>query len=102
MRSLRRKNNELVEINKWYKILFNEDIWLVQVYSYDITTMLLTHKGDCYVLDDEGDITNTYTPRNGVYHEWGNLYQLGSNITRVGRSELKSILLKSGVKRSYI
>jgi hypothetical protein len=100
MRSLRCKNNELVEINKWYKILFNEDIWLVQVYSYDITTMLLYHKGDCYVLDDEDDITNTISSYNGVYHEWGGLY-VDYKITKVGRSEVRGIFLKNGVKRSY-
>jgi hypothetical protein len=100
MRSLKCKSsNGLVEINKWYKILFNENIWLVQVYSYDVTTMKLCHKGDCYILDDEDDITNTYPSKNGVYHGWGLL--LGNKITKVGRSELKSIFLKNDIRRTY-
>ena len=92
--------NGLVETNKWYKISYHQNIWLVQVYKYDRSTKKLFHRGDCYVINDDETIVSTYSSWNGVYHSWGYLYD-DNKVERINRSELRRIFLKNDIRRTY-
>jgi hypothetical protein len=92
--------NGLVKINKWYKISKNGSIWLIQAYDYDIPTKKLSHKDDCYVINDDDTIVGTYSSWNGVYHGWGYLSDY-TKVEEVNRSELRRIFLKNDIRRTY-
>jgi hypothetical protein len=102
MRSIKKLSefNGLVETNKWYKISKNGSIWLIQVYDYDISIKELSHKGDCYIINDDDTIVGTYSSWNGVYHGWGYLSDY-TKVERINRSELRRIFLKNDIRRTY-
>ena len=102
MRSINKKLKKGV----WIKTVFTNYTWLIQIYDVedndndnDNDNIHINHMGDCYTLDGNDRIINTYHCYDDEeYHGWGSLKN-DRPIEHIRCSDVNKIMRKNNINR---